>query len=539
MLSSVFPTGLWAGLSQYSPFGKREPTERVPRISVLAAYTSSLTSLLFSPLSTFSLLSTFVAGKLASLPAGFAGLPKVTEDAVVPSSPSSPISPRQRPPTAPRSLSNSGLFPQVFMDMRLSTPNSASSATPCATGPNMIVSHNAASAVPSSVTASTSAATLQVPMPVVTPVPSQPASSGAADQVPSAGQTPASGPYLFMDEISFNPAYIESPPGLSGSESVWSSSPAYSQDSPMTNSPRAGSLYGYMDLPPSSINRVDGYQGSISMQSDVGTNVSTGSVSEDELLADGFVSFDGQPVSFPNGVVPQRLPVNKQEEFDAVNLDNYLMHSDDEFKIENAVFPPPPSVSLPMDQANMPFAPFPQYMPPRPDGMYLHPHGAGSHSLTSSPLSESSPSTTFSGGPSPASPNSSPSPSPSLPKQMSIPAAAFHCPHCPARFRIKGYLTRHLEKHATSKAYTCPFFDPTSATPCHASGGFSRRDTYKTHLKSRHFVYPAGTRSDQRVGMRGWCASCGMQFSCNESWVENHVEGDECRAINGHGQLFH
>ncbi|KAK9332248.1 hypothetical protein V1520DRAFT_335622 [Lipomyces starkeyi] len=144
---------------------------------------------------------------------------------------------------------------------------------------------------------------------------------------------------------------------------------------------------------------------------------------------------------------------------------------------------------------------------------------------------------------SPASSNSSPSSSPgkqhamvhspsSSPHQPSS-TPTFQCPHCSSKFRIKGYLTRHLKKHAINKAYTCPFFDPTSSTPCHSTGGFSRRDTYKTHLKSRHFVYPAGTRSDQRAGMRGWCAACGMLFACNENWVENHVEGGECRAFHG------
>ncbi|KAK9376735.1 uncharacterized protein V1513DRAFT_437975 [Lipomyces chichibuensis] len=144
---------------------------------------------------------------------------------------------------------------------------------------------------------------------------------------------------------------------------------------------------------------------------------------------------------------------------------------------------------------------------------------------------------------SPVSSNSSPSSSPgkqhailhspsSSPHQASS-TSTFQCPHCSSKFRIKGYLTRHLKKHAINKAYTCPFFDPTSSTPCHSTGGFSRRDTYKTHLKSRHFVYPAGTRSDQRAGMRGWCAACGMLFACNENWVENHVEGGECRAFHG------
>ncbi|KAK9494260.1 hypothetical protein V1508DRAFT_41157 [Lipomyces doorenjongii] len=172
------------------------------------------------------------------------------------------------------------------------------------------------------------------------------------------------------------------------------------------------------------------------------------------------------------------------------------------------------------------------------------PHMAdASSTVSSSPRSSvSSPHRSSVSG-SPVSSNSSPSSSPgkqhamvhspsSSPHQHSS-TPAFQCPHCSSKFRIKGYLTRHLKKHAINKAYTCPFFDPSSSTPCHSTGGFSRRDTYKTHLKSRHFVYPAGTRSDQRAGMRGWCAACGMLFACNENWVENHVEGGECRAFHG------
>ncbi|KAK9453414.1 hypothetical protein V1511DRAFT_74717 [Dipodascopsis uninucleata] len=183
--------------------------------------------------------------------------------------------------------------------------------------------------------------------------------------------------------------------------------------------------------------------------------------------------------------------------------------------------------------------------PPPPPSQSDQATSAGS-TPSSDPVSPRSSNST-----SPASSNSSPSSSPgkahaqminghvsptSNPptggQAMGQPILNFQCPHCPSRFRIKGYLTRHLKKHAINKAYTCPFYDPNSPTPCHSSGGFSRRDTYKTHLKSRHFVYPAGTRSDQRAGKRGWCAACGMQFACNENWVENHVEGGECRAFH-------
>ncbi|KAK9326029.1 hypothetical protein V1517DRAFT_350088 [Lipomyces orientalis] len=218
-------------------------------------------------------------------------------------------------------------------------------------------------------------------------------------------------------------------------------------------------------------------------------------------------------------------------------------------------FPPEqmmPFGTMPVFQA--PFA------PPQSQNVsypHVHPHfmygnnqmsvvqAPGPHIADVSSTASSSPRSSM-GSPqvsSPTSSNSSPSSSPgkqhalvhsrsSSPSQPSS-APTFQCPHCSSKFRIKGYLTRHLKKHAVNKAYTCPFFDPTSSTPCHSTGGFSRRDTYKTHLKSRHFVYPAGTRSDQRAGMRGWCAACGMLFACNENWVENHVEGGECRAFHG------
>ena len=41
-----------------------------------------------------------------------------------------------------------------------------------------------------------------------------------------------------------------------------------------------------------------------------------------------------------------------------------------------------------------------------------------------------------------------------------------------------------------------------------SSGGFSRRDTFKTHLKALHFVYPAGTKSLERNFKSGRCGGC-------------------------------
>lgn len=122
--------------------------------------------------------------------------------------------------------------------------------------------------------------------------------------------------------------------------------------------------------------------------------------------------------------------------------------------------------------------------------------------------------------------------SPSLPSILAAMGTKekqpFQCPHCSSSFRIRGYLTRHIKKHATQKAYSCPFFDPLSKSPCHPSGGFSRRDTYKTHLKARHFLYPAGTRSQNRSKVSGLCGGCGCKFDSNEHWVELHIHNGNC-----------
>lgn len=112
------------------------------------------------------------------------------------------------------------------------------------------------------------------------------------------------------------------------------------------------------------------------------------------------------------------------------------------------------------------------------------------------------------------------------------------CPHCDSTFKMRGYLTRHLKKHAAEKAYRCPFHkssiykDENDIThKCHPSGGFSRRDTYKTHLKSRHFRYPEGVTIKDRNLSPGHCSMCGEWFENGEIWCEIHVEGGECKYL--------
>lgn len=115
---------------------------------------------------------------------------------------------------------------------------------------------------------------------------------------------------------------------------------------------------------------------------------------------------------------------------------------------------------------------------------------------------------------------------------------SYKCPHCDVEFKVRGYLTRHMKKHSSQKAYRCPFHDRSIyiddnniTHKCHPSGGFSRRDTYKTHLKSRHFNYGKSIKSNERSNVPGQCAMCGELFSSAEIWCEIHVEGGECKFL--------
>ncbi|ODV87867.1 hypothetical protein CANARDRAFT_5179 [[Candida] arabinofermentans NRRL YB-2248] len=127
----------------------------------------------------------------------------------------------------------------------------------------------------------------------------------------------------------------------------------------------------------------------------------------------------------------------------------------------------------------------------------------------------------------------------------------YQCHKCDASFKVKSYLTRHLKKHSTEKAFVCPFHssqgvqtlvDDTpgdlesqsinkSGTNCHPTGGFSRRDTFKIHLKALHFVYPTGTKSAERNDTSGRCAGCFKEFKNNNVWLEDHVAQNQCPAM--------
>lgn len=120
----------------------------------------------------------------------------------------------------------------------------------------------------------------------------------------------------------------------------------------------------------------------------------------------------------------------------------------------------------------------------------------------------------------------------------------FVCAHCDAVFKVKSYLTRHMRKHNNAKAFVCPFFEESegeegasvakNGTKCHPTGGFSRRDTFKTHLKAIHFIYPPGTKSSERNTTGGRCAGCFEYFKSNADWMQNHIEGGACKGTVGH-----
>lgn len=66
---------------------------------------------------------------------------------------------------------------------------------------------------------------------------------------------------------------------------------------------------------------------------------------------------------------------------------------------------------------------------------------------------------------------------------------------------------------------------------CHQTGGFSRCDTYKNHLKAMHFEYPPGTKKRDRSGMHGKCRGCGETFDNADEWIVQHIETGACSGI--------
>lgn len=105
------------------------------------------------------------------------------------------------------------------------------------------------------------------------------------------------------------------------------------------------------------------------------------------------------------------------------------------------------------------------------------------------------------------------------------------CPFCQRQFKNKSYLSRHLKKHDTVKDFKCPFFNEQHTKCHHLNGEFSRKDTFKAHLKSIHFIYPIGVAKCDRNLSIGRCAGCFQEFKNNNEWLNEHIEKNACSAI--------
>jgi hypothetical protein len=116
---------------------------------------------------------------------------------------------------------------------------------------------------------------------------------------------------------------------------------------------------------------------------------------------------------------------------------------------------------------------------------------------------------------------------PSLPSSSTI----HICPFCQRQFKNKPYLARHLKKHDSVKEFKCPFFNESESKCHHLNGEFSRKDTFKAHLKSIHFIYPVGVfKSDRNLSI-GRCAGCYKEFNNNNEWLNSHIESGDCTAL--------
>jgi len=111
---------------------------------------------------------------------------------------------------------------------------------------------------------------------------------------------------------------------------------------------------------------------------------------------------------------------------------------------------------------------------------------------------------------------------------ISKPSTYHKCPFCQRQFKNKSYLTRHLKKHGDVKDFKCPFFNEESTKCHHSDGEFSRKDTFKAHLKSIHFIYPIGVAKTDRNSSIGRCAGCFKEFKNNNEWLSQHIEVGIC-----------
>lgn len=122
------------------------------------------------------------------------------------------------------------------------------------------------------------------------------------------------------------------------------------------------------------------------------------------------------------------------------------------------------------------------------------------------------------------------------------------CPVCGRGFTRHNDLLRHRKRHWKDEDNSCSSYNPNQGTfrcpyksriaypdsrskglaslgttSCHATGKFSRCDTFKNHLRALHFEYPPGTRKKDRGHVPGKCKHCGQEFASVNTWLNTHV----------------
>lgn len=111
---------------------------------------------------------------------------------------------------------------------------------------------------------------------------------------------------------------------------------------------------------------------------------------------------------------------------------------------------------------------------------------------------------------------------------------AYICSTCQRGFKRTNDLIRHEKCHLSKLGqwqFHCPFHND-RVNSCHASGRFTRCDTYKNHLKAIHFKYPPNTQKAQRAHVPGNCKACGQAFPSVAIWLSNHVKNNSCPSFS-------
>lgn len=174
-----------------------------------------------------------------------------------------------------------------------------------------------------------------------------------------------------------------------------------------------------------------------------------------------------------------------------------------------------------------------------------------------------------------------------LPENFQLPEGVnYVCHYCDASFQVRGYLSRHIKKHAIVKEYTCPYYRHASEIRaymehnlntkyfkndeeanaarkkfqsmkhvCHKHNGeFWRKDTLMIHLKKKHYSVDRNTlklvleqkkfeqgphvKTKPKIDARklpGTCTCCDEHFANADDFCNNHVLKGMCPALpNGY-----